>query len=456
MTAPDFVEPLVGYRAWRLEAGGKLVPWSAGREGTWVPGVNTAACRFDPRARDHAPPGPRCTCGLYAVADAADRRLRPASEAVGAIVAWGDVEVHRTGFRAQHAAIVALALPTTGSAGHRHRLRTAAAHYGVPLIAPDALAAAALEHGRPVEFSALPPRPRVRPDGPGPPPLGEAGPSGIALDQHLRVAVRAGALRIGLTGALAAEAGPAAALGLPRLGAVVRRGDPLVRIGGGPAGLVLGAPVTGQVTALDPAPGELLDLAPSHWESEGADLTWGRVAARLYAAELATAARRGDPFATVRSHWLLAHASIRSAGDVVAAFHADRRRPQFASEREVYERLGGRLERVLADPAVARRVSRMPLRVRWRLHEPDADVTIDLTGREPRLELGPSESAADLVIFASAATAEDYFSGKIDLPAAFRRRQIQTAAPLSALLRAESVLRALHPATSPGVRFTAL
>ena len=106
--APDFVQAVVGYRAWHLEDDGTLRPWTFSAL-PWDPGVNTAVCAREVR---HAPPVADCMCGLYALTDPADRRLDfRADQAVGAIAAWGDLEVHRTGFRAEHACVTALALP---------------------------------------------------------------------------------------------------------------------------------------------------------------------------------------------------------------------------------------------------------------------------------------------------------------------------------------------------------
>ena len=72
----------------------------------------------------HAPPVADCMCGLYALTDPADRRLDfRADQAVGAIAAWGDLEVHRTGFRAEHACVTALALPDGAGSSSARRWR---------------------------------------------------------------------------------------------------------------------------------------------------------------------------------------------------------------------------------------------------------------------------------------------------------------------------------------------
>src|SRR4051794_12696561 len=145
--APDFLQAVVGYRAWHVEDDGLLRPWTFTAL-PWTAGANRAVCARDVR---HAPPVADCMCGLYALTDPGDRRLDfRADQAVGAIAAWGDLEVHRSGFRAEHACVVALALPDR--AGHEQRvaLERAAERYCVPLVPAEQLSAEALRHGAPL------------------------------------------------------------------------------------------------------------------------------------------------------------------------------------------------------------------------------------------------------------------------------------------------------------------
>src|SRR3954471_11019442 len=145
--APDFVEAVVGYRAWHIEPDGLLRPWTFTAL-PWQPGANCAVCAREVR---HEPPVADCMCGLYALTDPADRRLDfRADQAVGAIAAWGDLEVHRTGFRAEQACVTALALPDRAGFEQRAALARAAERYGVPLVAADRLRDEALPPGPPL------------------------------------------------------------------------------------------------------------------------------------------------------------------------------------------------------------------------------------------------------------------------------------------------------------------
>jgi hypothetical protein len=180
---PTFTDCVVGYRAWHADTLGHLWPIGSRRR-PWLPGINTARCncgtaaslRFEwswcqgrrvlEPAPAHAAPDRDCTCGFYSW-----RRPRqswyeapgPGSPllVVGAIASWGHLQVHRDGFRAEHACVVTLAYhPGT----HPDALKTLgqiAARYRVELVPLAELEQAASRHGTPIPDSVGPP--------PGPP-----------------------------------------------------------------------------------------------------------------------------------------------------------------------------------------------------------------------------------------------------------------------------------------------
>jgi hypothetical protein len=151
--APDLVEPLIGYRQWRIDDGALWSPFAAYR---WVRGVNTARCGRD---ADHPelPPGHECTCGLHAWYRPCPRLGYATPDLVGGAVAlWGDVELHPTGARAQYAAVVALVLPLSRTS-KRRRLMEIADALEVEAVPARQLTAAASHHGLPLG-SGLAPR----------------------------------------------------------------------------------------------------------------------------------------------------------------------------------------------------------------------------------------------------------------------------------------------------------
>lgn len=161
--APDLVEPVVGFRAWRIVGGRLLSPYIPC---TWEGRVMHAAC-FDANRRlqhgrgwladDHVSPHPDCQCGVYAY-------HRPGAQAYygewelceGVVSVWGRIEAHRDGLRAEHAQIEALAMPPRHDQARRETVQAIADELGVPLVARDALTAVAAEHGAPLPGRMLP------------------------------------------------------------------------------------------------------------------------------------------------------------------------------------------------------------------------------------------------------------------------------------------------------------
>jgi hypothetical protein len=149
VTAPDFIQPVVGYRSWRLRGGALLSPYVDGV--AWDGQPLQARCMPYPSGlRPRGPhevgaPGPRCECGIYAYFEPI-RRLGGNPQLVfGAVVLWGRIEVHRDGMRAEWALPVALARDA------RHdpvEVERAAAAIGIAAVDERELEATALQHGR--------------------------------------------------------------------------------------------------------------------------------------------------------------------------------------------------------------------------------------------------------------------------------------------------------------------
>ena len=142
--APDLVEPLIGYRQWRLHRTTLRSPFV---DYEWVRGVNTARCDLGAPHAERAP-GRTCVCGLHAWYRPCPRLGYATPDLVaGVVVMWGEIELHPTGMRAQHAAIVALALPLARTSKRSAVLDVAGA-LEVEAVPARRLTAAALGHGR--------------------------------------------------------------------------------------------------------------------------------------------------------------------------------------------------------------------------------------------------------------------------------------------------------------------
>jgi hypothetical protein len=154
--APDLIEPVVAFRAWRVIDDRLLSPYIPCR---WEGPVMHAQCYPANRAlvfgrgwldAPHEPPHPDCQCGIYAY-------HRPGVQAYygewewveGVVSLWGRIEAHRDGLRAQHARVCALARKP----GPVERI---AARIGVELVDRDGLRDEAARFGAPLPPALMP------------------------------------------------------------------------------------------------------------------------------------------------------------------------------------------------------------------------------------------------------------------------------------------------------------
>jgi hypothetical protein len=140
--APDLIRAIIGFRQWRLRDGGL---WSLHANERWLRGLQTARCLGEDA---HEAPQNECTCGYYAWYAPPPRTASAATPdlVAGAVALWGRVELHAHGMRAQHAMVVALALPFSRGA-KRERLLAIARELEVPAVPARKIKAVALEHG---------------------------------------------------------------------------------------------------------------------------------------------------------------------------------------------------------------------------------------------------------------------------------------------------------------------
>jgi hypothetical protein len=179
---PIYGECVIGYRQWHLTEW-VLNPVGYMTAPPWRPGVNTARCAAGSGPSsytitfgalnafeegvvpipDHMAPGNQCRCGLYAYHDPI-KTLSGVGYVWGAVAAWGNIEVHHNGFRAQYAQIVALTEPESREEAENLRW-TAREIYKVPVVPYDQLVAEAERHGRSLPVDARPPKPETKDDG---------------------------------------------------------------------------------------------------------------------------------------------------------------------------------------------------------------------------------------------------------------------------------------------------
>lgn len=160
--APDFAEPFVAWRVWRVVStsdGYRL--GSVVKTALWTPGEPlvadclrkpTLAGLFRRGRKTHEAPYDECECGIYAgrLSAITEYMAPSATEAeahvLGRVMLWGTVIECERGFRASHAYPAHLYVPVGGvvASGHHYGLVAAALEaYGVPVEALDSPASEA-------------------------------------------------------------------------------------------------------------------------------------------------------------------------------------------------------------------------------------------------------------------------------------------------------------------------
>jgi hypothetical protein len=135
--APVLPGRLYGLRAWTVGGGTRLE--SLAQQGAWASGSKPTKARCA-AGRGHRAPAHDCGCGLYALHptvgecqssfDKARRSARTGGaggDVFGIVAAWGEVELHESGFRAEYARPHALLLPAGHRDGYARRVKALAA-----------------------------------------------------------------------------------------------------------------------------------------------------------------------------------------------------------------------------------------------------------------------------------------------------------------------------------------
>jgi hypothetical protein len=144
--APDLIDPVVAFRNWRV-VDGRLR--SVYEPVFWLDPMQRADCRAEHRGHPpHDAPASGCTCGIYA-------SHRPDYEfptldyrgVSGIVTAWGNIEVHADGIRAEWVQVEALSIYERWTRRQIDAVRAVAEDLGSDVIDLDDLAAAAGRYG---------------------------------------------------------------------------------------------------------------------------------------------------------------------------------------------------------------------------------------------------------------------------------------------------------------------
>jgi len=167
MHAPDYVEPIVGWRLWHVvERQGALRLLSPLYRTLWTPrqemvaacrrGVESLGLSIRPGVPRHSPPHGRCNCGIYAsrtpghAAAYLSRLFRQREDilhrVIGHVSLWGTVVECERGWRASHAYPARICVPAPQRRGLPFLTGPR------PALPPEQIALALADYGVPVEI----------------------------------------------------------------------------------------------------------------------------------------------------------------------------------------------------------------------------------------------------------------------------------------------------------------
>jgi hypothetical protein len=108
----------------------------------------------------------------------------------------------------------------------------------------------------------------------------------------------------------------------------------------------------------------------------------------------------------------------------------------FKDADEVYAKVGGLFQEVIADDQLGARFQQADTIVQYRLRHPDSQVTVKALGEGERaVELGPTQTRAEVVVTMEADTAHRYWLGEVNVTIALARGQIQAQGPVAKILK---------------------
>jgi hypothetical protein len=155
--APDLIEPVVGFRNWRIFRTGRGVGELSSPyfPVSWSEPVVRAECRRWRTAEalldaPHQAPDPECGCGIRAYRTSTGDFSKVDYRGVSGIVTiWGRIEIGSDEMRAELARVEALGLYSRWSRRQREAVLEVAAHLGAEVVDLRELDAAAASYGAP-------------------------------------------------------------------------------------------------------------------------------------------------------------------------------------------------------------------------------------------------------------------------------------------------------------------
>lgn len=115
--------------------------------------------------------------------------------------------------------------------------------------------------------------------------------------------------------------------------------------------------------------------------------------------------------------------------------------PAFQSADQLKKVLGGFFELLAADPNVGPKLITSKLIIKFTYREPDASITIDLTGDKAVFTFDDAEKKAMVEMSMKADTAHKFWLGNVNLIVALARREITAKGPVPKILKLLPIIK---------------
>ena len=115
--------------------------------------------------------------------------------------------------------------------------------------------------------------------------------------------------------------------------------------------------------------------------------------------------------------------------------------PTFSSPEQLKQVLGGFFELLAADNTVGPKLMASKLIVKFNYREPDASITIDMSGEKPLFTFDDNEKKAIVEMSMKADTAHRFWQGNVNLVIALARREMTAKGPVPQILKLLPIIK---------------
>ena len=118
----------------------------------------------------------------------------------------------------------------------------------------------------------------------------------------------------------------------------------------------------------------------------------------------------------------------------------------FKDESDVYAFIGRLFQELAVDPELAPKFKKADTIVQYQMRDPESQITVYMRpDEEMRVDLGPSDLDAEVVMTMDADTAHGFWLGRVNVTVALARGQIKARGPVAKILRLVPLVKPSFP-----------